>query len=484
VKPFFLLLLFSFSLLGDDYAQWLKQEQEKFNGFRKNHNEEFAQELKKDWEAFQAQYLSNSYEKPKPIEAPNLEKESKLDVRLIQDSPFVKIQKPLEPIITTPKPKIFVEKKAPQKKLLPIKNSNMRHATFDFYSNKIDINYHQHLGFLLTSVSKEGIGNFWERFIKLDNNALIEQLQNYISLYNLNDWATYLLVHKLGMEIYKTNNMANLFSWYVLTQMNYDVKIGYSHQNIYLLANMKHDLFQVAFLTLQGTKYYVLTPKGQIRNIESIYTYKTNHAKANELLSFEFKSPLLLNNSSTNTALHFKYEEKHYIFEASYSKDLIDFYKTFPQSSYPIYFYANNSSLLFSSLLPQLKTLLENRTEIEAVNMLLRFVQTSFEYKTDEENFGYEKVLFPEETIFYPYSDCEDRAILFTFLVKHLLNLEVIGIKYSDHMATAVRFSSKPALDGFVHKNHFYVIADPTYVNANIGMSIPKYQNKRFDIIE
>ncbi len=88
------------------------------------------------------------------------------------------------------------------------------------------------------------------------------------------------------MEIYQANNMANLFSWYVLTQMNYDVKVGYTSNTIYLLANMQHQLFQVAYLNLQGNKYYVLTPKGKIATIESLYTYKVNHKKGT--VSFVF----------------------------------------------------------------------------------------------------------------------------------------------------------------------------------------------------
>jgi hypothetical protein len=51
-------------------------------------------------------------------------------------------------------------------------------------------------------------------------------------------------------------------------------------------------------------------------------------------------------------------------------------------------------------------------------------------------------------------------------------------------MAAAVEFSTQPKLDGFVHKNRSYTFADPTYVNANIGMRMPKYQHQRFEIIE
>jgi hypothetical protein len=119
--------------------------------------------------------------------------------------------------------------------------------------------------------------------------------------------------------------------------------------------------------------------------------------------------------------------------------------------------------------------------------MLLLCTQTAFAYHTYKEQFNYEKGFFPEETFFYPYSDCEDRTILFSYLVKHILGLEVVGIKYSDHMAAAVKLSTHPKnsqWDGFMYKNSYYTIADPTYMNANIGMTMPTYKNKKFDIIK
>ena len=123
-------------------------------------------------------------------------------------------------------------------------------------------------------------------------------------------------------------------------------------------------------------------------------------------------------------------------------------------------------------------------TEVEAVNFLLRLTQKSFEYKRDPEQFGYEKVLFPEETLYYPYSDCEDRAIFFSYLIKHLTPLKIVGIKYSNHLATAVAFSTPIQGDSFNYNGKRYTITDPTYINANVGMTMPQYRGVNFKIIE
>ena len=69
-------------------------------------------------------------------------------------------------------------------------------------------------------------------------------------------------------------------------------------------------------------------------------------------------------------------------------------------------------------------------------------MQTAFAYRTDQDQFSREKWMLPEETLFYPYSDCDDRAVLFAWLVRELLELPVIGIQWPGHMAVAVAFDS------------------------------------------
>ena len=103
-------------------------------------------------------------------------------------------------------------------------------------------------------------------------------------------------------------------------------------------------------------------------------------------------------------------------------------------------------------------------------------MQNAFPYKTDDEQFGREKYFFPEETLFYPFSDCEDRSILFAYLVSNLLGLDVVGLEFPGHAATAVRFNSDVRGDFIDYRNEKYIICDPTYVNANYGECMPQFK--------
>jgi hypothetical protein len=335
----------------------------------------------------------------------------------------------------------------------------------------------------LVKTNKRVIAKYWDIMSQTKYKKLISQIDKKSQELNLNDWAKYQLIYKLGNKIYSDKNIANLFTWFILVKMKYDTKVGYNQDKIYLLSTMKHKLFQISFFNLKGKKYYILTPNGKTKKIGSIYTYAGDYPKAKENLSFEMRKEIKFYNNIKQKDLNFKYEGRSYTINTKYSNDLIDFYKTFPQSDYNIYFDTKNSTPLSSTILVKLAPLLQGKSEIEAVNFLLRFVQTSFEYKTDQKQFDYEKVMFPEETVFYPYSDCEDRSIMFSYLVKNILGLDVVGVKYSDHLATAVAFSSNVSGANFKYKNKIYTISDPTYINANAGMAMPKYKDSKFDVI-
>lgn len=133
---------------------------------------------------------------------------------------------------------------------------------------------------------------------------------------------------------------------------------------------------------------------------------------------------------------------------------------------------------------PVFKENINAGSEPEAAEMILNFVQTAFEYKTDDEQFGYEKPMFPDETLNYPYSDCEDRAILFATLARDLLGLDVILMHYPNHIAAAVCFNSDVSGDSVVHKGRKYIVCDPTFIGAPVGVTMPGMNNAEAEIIE
>jgi hypothetical protein len=159
-----------------------------------------------------------------------------------------------------------------------------------------------------------------------------------------------------------------------------------------------------------------------------------------------------------------------------YTDAQIAYLNSLPQLPLRRYFRAGLPVNAKDALLAQLQPMIDGQSEVIAVNRLLRFVQTAFGYQTDEQQFHYENYLFPLETLYYPYSDCEDRAALFAWLTETLLDLDVVILDYPGHVATAVAFNEPATGSAINFGGKRYTIADPTYVNALAGMSMPQYE--------
>jgi hypothetical protein len=62
--------------------------------------------------------------------------------------------------------------------------------------------------------------------------------------------------------------------------------------------------------------------------------------------------------------------------------------------------------------------------------------------------------------------------------------LDIAGIEYDGHIATAVKFSNNVAGDYFTFKGEKYTVCDPTFINAPIGMTMPQYISQKAEFIE
>ena len=142
--------------------------------------------------------------------------------------------------------------------------------------------------------------------------------------------------------------------------------------------------------------------------------------------------------------------------------------------------YANTplSDEMKQNIYPYLAQQLKGNTYREAVEQLLNFVQTAFVYEYDDKVWGSDRAFFAEETLHYPYADCEDRSIFFSRLVRDLLGLPVILVYYPGHLATAVAFPGQEQGDYIMLNGQRFTICDPTYIGAPVGATMPRMNNQ------
>ena len=177
--------------------------------------------------------------------------------------------------------------------------------------------------------------------------------------------------------------------------------------------------------------------------------------------------------------------------EVSVNQNLLDFFDSYPNSYTDNNFmtrwalYANTplDPAVAEKLYPALQALIGGKTQREAADMLLNWVQTALTYGYDDQVWGYDRAFFAEESLHYPFCDCEDRSILFTRLIRDLLHLKALLMYYPGHLATAIAFTDNVPGDYVELRGTRYVVCDPTYINAPVGHTMPDMDNATAQVI-
>ena len=266
---------------------------------------------------------------------------------------------------------------------------------------------------------------------------------------------------------------------YILTQSGYKVRIARTDDRLVLLLPSEDDIYEMPFLTVDGHRYYVADPT--VRQ-QSFHVFDREFPKERFFSLQITTEPLLaIRPSEPRRFASERYPDVSAIVKTN--RNLIDFYDEYPRIGWDLYSRCSLSAWAKEQLYPVLRRCIAGKSKSEAANMLIDFVQTAFEYKTDEEQFGYERPLFADETLYYPYSDCEDRAIFYSILVRDLLGLDVVLLHYPNHLATAVSFGEEIAGDYLMLDDRKYLVCDPTYIGAHIGNAMPQFKQTAAKVI-
>ncbi|MBS1271876.1 MAG: hypothetical protein MAGBODY4_01008 [Candidatus Marinimicrobia bacterium] len=457
-----------------DFEEWKQQQQQEFQQFQDARDKEFMKYLQQEWEDFQTYQGLVRDETPKPKNIPTAETEPEITPEK-PDAPKVSPPPTLEPAPSDLTPT------APQPPRTPEEPEKYQTIEFQFFGTPVQVKYDRQIGSPVEeNIDQESISGFWKSLGTADTKSLIDHTEEYRKSLKLNDWGYAIFVHHLGENLYENSpNSATLFAWFMLLKSGYDVRVGYYEDTVYLLLPSENTLYSIPFLTIAGTKYYIMPLDGRSSHVKGITTYKEDYPGKSRPISFRLDaSPAITENRNTRE-FRFEYLGEQYTIEVPVNRNITEFYDTYPQADIPIYFQSAMSPHTAKSLVEELRPVIADETETRAVNLLLRFVQTAFKYQTDAQQFGKENYLFPEETLYYPASDCEDRSALFAYLVRNLLGLEVIGLDYPGHIATAVKFSSDVGRDSITYDGQTYTICDPTYIKAEYGMTMPVVQDKK-----
>lgn len=325
----------------------------------------------------------------------------------------------------------------------------------------------------LNGLNENAIADAYEALCNSDYKPLLADCAQIRKDLRLNDWGVFTLVRQVADTYCGTANESIVMQQFLLNEMGYKARMARkaTEDKMMLFVATDCSIYAHPYITLNGQNYYNLSGNNEQCQF---YMCQKDSPKAKNSVGMQLKEAPLFPGTVVSSTHQAKGSAARITVDVP--KALMDFYKDYPQCDYSVYFNAPVNAAMENRILSSLAPLVQGRNEADAANILINFVQTAFQYQTDGQQFGYEKPFFVEELFYYPYSDCEDRAMLFSYLVRKLLGLDVVLLDYPEHIATAVRFNGNVSGDYLMVNGRKYIVCDPTYIGASIGMTMPRYK--------
>ena len=386
---------------------------------------------------------------------------------------------------TTPaKPQTTPVKPQPKPKAKPAMQSSLRKEFYpsvaiNYCNTKLYIDASMKGVINITSSQECAVADGYEALCRSNYKPLIANCQQAQKDFRLNDWGVFLFVKTAAEALCNDENSCIVMQQFLLNELGYRAKMARRGDRNQLLLFVATDcmVYGHPYFTKEGLNYY------NINGTEACTFYMCNQdsKKAKTPVAMRLNNVPALNSGVVSRQRTNK--AGNVSVSVNVSKSLMDFYASMPQCDYGVYAKAPVAGSLAQEVLGTLRPLVQGKSEVDAANLLLNFVQTGFKYATDEEQFGFEKPFFVEELFYYPACDCEDRSVLFGWLVRELLGLDVVYLDYPNHIATAVQFKGDVKGDFLTVDGKRYTVCDPTYIGASIGMTMPNLRSAGVSIL-
>lgn len=465
-----------------DYEQWKQQQKagygafkedahKRYEEFRKKANEEYAIFMRDGWKQMPVEPAIPMPQIPKP-QHPVVAPPDKIPAA--DPMPYDTIV-PLGDLPTDhdlpPLPTLDEPEERPSPIAPPAPNPQKPgQFSFTFYGTHCRVRWDEHNRYKLKDLNAATLSDAWTRLSTQVYDPLLEDIVKAAESMSLNDWGVVDLVRKASTACMgRDGSESTLLSDYLLSQLGAKTSLAIAGDRLVLLASLAETVYNYPYIDIDGNPYYILdkTDAGSFLVLQQPFPQSESvNVRFNAVPAFSVEKTSARQFSS----------EKYPAMKLSIAenKNLIDFFAHCPVTTrWDAYSRASISNETKQELYPRLRKHIAGKSQIEAADMLLNFVQTAFRYATDGDQFGYERPLYADESFYYPANDCEDRSILYSILVRELLGLDVVLLEFPQHLATAVKFTANAEGDYLDLPDGRYTVCDPTYIGAPVGMAMP-----------
>lgn len=469
----------------NEFNKYKGRKKQKFSEYRRKRNEDYAQYLSKRWKNLLPE---PEIPKPKDETIPPVIIEEDNQQPILSPNPI-----PYDEVIPVPKPdpqptpiepiEEIVEPSpvAPQPKM----------CEFTFFGTNANVRYDNSKRFTLSQSNEKGVADAWLKLSGDDYTNLVYDCLEIRKKKKLDDWAYLMMVKNMAESIFgKNSNESILLTAFVYCQSGYKIRLAFDEKSkLEMLFASKHTIYEWPYYTLDKGEMFYPMNKGS----KNLRICEQQYPKEQSMSLVNINVPVFTN-QPTSSSSHQSTRDKAMKVTMTANKNRLDFYSSYPTSMMGDNFvsrwalYANMPMPkdIKEQVYPQLKEGIKGCDQLTALNKILNWVQTGFEYEYDDKVWGGDRAFFPEESLHYPYCDCEDRSILLTRIVRDILGLECILIYYPGHLAAAVAVTEGNPTGDYISLNgKRFFITDGTIMGygAPVGATMKGMDNKTAKVI-
>lgn len=453
--------------MTDEFDGWVDSVKTDFERYRDSLNTEYASLLGGQWSTYKQQPQTPAPIAPKPTKPEDIRPSDTPGV--IQPSKVLPPEKKI-PDIPVTRPKITEEKK-----YYPV--------NFTFFNTPCGLRRFDTSLLSLKGVDNASVSKAWKKITEGGaTEALIEDCLRLREELNLCDWGYLTLIEMVAQTLYPNNeDYQNFLAVVLLNQCGYDCRLCKYNGRIRMMFHPSHMIYsQWPCWVIDGKRYYIHQVY-KTKNL-SLESYPGDyHKDPTPIRMVMDRYPRFKAVQSAQRPYSSKSWTGAYPFELTVNSSVIKFLDTYPQVDWHLYGLSPLSDDLQAILLTVFKIITENMELVDAVNKILSFHNYGFAYMKDGEQFDREKPFFFDENFYYPYNDCEDRAILFARLVNQVLGLDVVYLHYPGHLCAAVKFPPGVSIRGttVTVDGEKYYVCEPTGEGFHVGQVASQYINSK-----
>jgi len=340
-------------------------------------------------------------------------------------------------------------------------------------------------------VTEKAVKLFYTTLNETDFQSIVDRMLDYKKKNQLDDWLFYQLIRRTAQQLSpKASDYERytLYKWFLLVKCGYNAQLAFLNEKLLFYVQSNDNIYDIPLFERDGKQFVCLN----IHDFEKIDFQKNELLKVDigipgavKAFSYRVRQiPDFNKNEFSEKQLVFFYNDVEDRYNVKLDMQTKNMFSNYPSVDFEAYFNIPMSHATYASLIPMLQKRLRGMKQAKGVDYLMNFTRHAFMYESDQENFGFEKRLSPEQTIINDFSDCDDRVGLFYYLVKEIYDLPMIVMLYPSHITLAIELK-KPIGRPVVYNGKKFSLCEPTpqRLELPIGKLMPELKDVAFQVV-